>query len=46
MNVVAVKEGRQGDAAIVALVKALKGEQVKAYVASHYVNGEVVLVTE
>ncbi|HOE83919.1 MAG TPA: MetQ/NlpA family ABC transporter substrate-binding protein [Sphaerochaeta sp.] len=46
VNVVAVKEGRQGDAAIVALVKALKGEQVKAYVASHYVNGEVVLVTE
>ncbi len=46
VNVVAVKEGRQNDAAIVALVKALKGEKVKAYVASHYVNGEVVLVTE
>ncbi len=44
VNVIAVKEGRQNDAAIVALVNALKGEKIKAYVASHYTNGEVVLV--
>jgi D-methionine transport system substrate-binding protein len=46
VNVIAVKEGRENDAAIVALVAALRGEKIKAYVAEHYVNGEVVLVTE
>jgi D-methionine transport system substrate-binding protein len=46
VNVVAVKEGRQNDAAIVALVNALKGEKIQAYVASHYTNGEVVLVSK
>ncbi|MFA5448069.1 MAG: MetQ/NlpA family ABC transporter substrate-binding protein [Sphaerochaeta sp.] len=46
VNVIAVKEGRQNDAAIVALVKALRGDKIKQYVASHYTNGEVVLVTE
>ncbi|MCK9549067.1 MAG: MetQ/NlpA family ABC transporter substrate-binding protein [Sphaerochaeta sp.] len=46
VNVVAVKEGRENDAAIVALVNALRSEKIRAYVASHYTNGEVVLVTE
>ncbi len=46
MNVVAVKQGRENDAAIVALVKALRGEKIKAYVAQHYTNGEVVLVSK
>ncbi|MGE4585398.1 MAG: MetQ/NlpA family ABC transporter substrate-binding protein [Sphaerochaeta sp.] len=44
VNVVAVKEGRQNDPAIVALVKALHGQKIKDYVAEHYTNGEVVLV--
>ena len=46
VNVVAVKQGRENDAAIVALVKALRGEKIKAYVAQHYTNGEVVLVSK
>ncbi len=46
VNVIAVKQGREQDAGIVALVKALRGEKIKAYVAEHYTNGEVVLVTE
>jgi len=46
VNVVAVKQGRESDAAIVALVKALRGEKIKAYVAQHYTNGEVVLVSK
>ncbi|WP_320130063.1 MetQ/NlpA family ABC transporter substrate-binding protein [uncultured Sphaerochaeta sp.] len=44
VNVVAVKEGNQNDPRVVALVKALRGQKVKDYVASHYKNGEVVLV--
>ena len=44
VNVVAVKQGRENDPAIVALVKALRGDKIKNYVAQHYVNGEVVLV--
>ncbi|NLE15581.1 MAG: ABC transporter substrate-binding protein [Spirochaetales bacterium] len=46
VNVVAVKQGRENDAAIVELVKALRGEKIKAYVAQHYTNGEVVLVSK
>jgi D-methionine transport system substrate-binding protein len=46
VNVVAVKQGREQDAGIVALVKALRGEKIKAYVAEHYTNGEVVLVSK
>lgn len=46
VNVVAVKEGNENDPRIVALVKALRGEKIKAYVAEHYTNGEVVLVTK
>lgn len=46
VNVIAVKEGNQNDERIVALVKALRGDKIKKYVASQYVNGEVVLVTE
>ncbi|NCC64701.1 MAG: ABC transporter substrate-binding protein [Spirochaetia bacterium] len=44
VNVVAVKEGRENDPAIVALVKALRGDKIKDYVAERYGNGEVVLV--
>ena len=46
VNVIAVKAGRENDEAIVALVAALRGPKIKAYVAEHYKNGEVVLVTE
>ncbi len=44
VNVVAVKEGNENNPAILALVEALKSDEVKAYVAEHYPNGEVVLV--
>jgi D-methionine transport system substrate-binding protein len=44
VNVVAVKQGRENDPAIVALVKALRGDKIKNYVAQRYGNGEVVLV--
>jgi D-methionine transport system substrate-binding protein len=46
VNVVAVKAGRENEAGIKALVAALRSEKIKAYVAEHYRNGEVVLVTE
>ncbi len=44
VNVIAVKEGNENNAAIQALVAALNGEEVAAYVAEKYPNGEVVLV--
>ena len=44
VNVIAVREGHENDAKIVALVEALRGEKVQAYVAERYPNGEVVLV--
>lgn len=44
VNVIAVKAGNENNPAIQALVEALKGETVAAYVAEHYPNGEVVLV--
>lgn len=44
VNVIAVKEGRENDPAIKALVNALKSDKVRDYVSSHYPNGEVVLV--
>ena len=44
VNVIAVKEGNENNPAIKALVEALKSDEVKAYVAEHYQNGEVVLV--
>ena len=46
VNVVAVKQGNESDPRIVALVKALRSDKIKAYVAKQYVNGEVVLVTK
>lgn len=46
VNVIAVKQGRENDPAVVALVKALRGDKIKAYVDEHYSNGEVVLVTK
>ncbi|MXI87182.1 methionine ABC transporter substrate-binding protein [Sphaerochaeta halotolerans] len=46
VNVVAVKQGRENDKAIVALVDALRSEKIASYVAERYPNGEVVLVTE
>ena len=44
VNVIAVKEGNENNPAIKALVEALKGDKVAAYVAEKYPNGEVVLV--
>ncbi|MBR1919563.1 MAG: MetQ/NlpA family ABC transporter substrate-binding protein [Spirochaetales bacterium] len=44
VNVIAVKAGNENNPGIVALVKALKSEEVTKYVAEHYPNGEVVLV--
>ncbi len=44
VNVVAVKEGNENNAAVKALVEALKSDEVKAYVAANYPNGEVILV--
>ncbi|MGN1164487.1 MAG: MetQ/NlpA family ABC transporter substrate-binding protein [Candidatus Ornithospirochaeta sp.] len=44
VNVVAVKAGNENNPAVKALVEALKSDEVKAYVAEHYKNGEVVLV--
>ena len=44
VNVIAVQDGRQDDPAIQALVSALKSDEVKAYVAERYPNGEVILV--
>ena len=44
VNVIAVKEGNENNPAIKALVEALKSDEVKAYAAETYKNGEVVLV--
>ena len=44
VNVIAVKAGRENEPAIVALVEALKSQEVTDYVAERYPNGEVVLV--
>ena len=44
VNIVAVKEGRQNDEAIKALVKALQSQKIKDYVSGKYTNGEVVTV--
>ena len=44
VNVIAVKAGNENNPAVNALVEALKSDEVKAYVAEHYKNGEVVLV--
>ena len=44
VNVIAVKAGNENNPAVKALVEALKSDEVNAYVAEHYKNGEVVLV--
>lgn len=44
VNVVAVKEGRENDSAIVALVKALQSQTIKDYVDITYPNGDVIVV--
>ena len=44
VNVIAVRSGDEARPEIQALVEALKGEEVAAYVAERYPNGEVVLV--
>lgn len=44
VNIVTVKAGNENNPAIVALVKALQSDEIREYVASKYVNGEVVLV--
>ena len=44
VNVIAVKEGNENNPAIKALIEALKSDEVAAFVAEKYKNGEVVLV--
>ncbi len=44
VNVIAVKQGHENDAAVKALVAVLKSQKVADYVAKQYPNGEVVLV--
>ncbi len=44
VNVLAVKEGRENEEAIQALVKALKSEKVKNWVSEKYPSGEVITV--
>ena len=42
VNIVAVKQGRQEDAAVKALVNALQSQKIKNYIEEKYPNGEVV----
>ncbi|MDR1785849.1 MAG: MetQ/NlpA family ABC transporter substrate-binding protein [Spirochaetaceae bacterium] len=44
VNVVAVKQGRENDPAIKALVKALQSQKVKDFINREYPNGEVIAV--
>lgn len=44
VNIIAVKAGNENSDAIKALVKALKSDKVKAWVAERYPDGEVVVV--
>lgn len=44
VNVIVVKEGNENNPAVLALLEALKSDEVKNYVAEKYPNGEVVLV--
>ena len=44
VNVIAVKAGNENNPAVKALVEAPKSDEVKAYIAEHNKNGEVVLV--
>ncbi|MBQ7159848.1 MAG: MetQ/NlpA family ABC transporter substrate-binding protein [Treponema sp.] len=44
VNIIAVKAGRENDAAIQKLVKAIRSQKIKDYIAEHYPNGEVVAV--
>ena len=42
VNIIAVKDGNQTDARIVALVQALQSQEILDFIASRYPNGEVV----
>ena len=44
VNVIAVKQGRENDEAIQALVKAVESEKVKNWISEKYPNGEVIAV--
>ena len=44
VNVVAVKQGRENDEAVKALVKALESDKVKNWISEKYPNGEVIAV--
>lgn len=44
VNIIAVKDGHQNDAAVKALVKAITSQKVKDFIAKRYPNGEVVAV--
>ena len=42
VNAVVVKEGSQNDPRVIALVKALQGKKIKAFIIEHYPAGEVI----
>ena len=42
INIVTVKEGRQNDPRIIALVKALKSRRIRNYITEKYPSGEVI----
>ncbi len=44
VNIISVKEGKETDANIAALVKALQSDKVKNWITEKYTNGEVVAV--
>ena len=44
VNIIAVKDGRQNDAAVKALVKTLTSQKIKDFIKTRYPNGEVVAV--
>lgn len=44
VNIIAIKEGNENNAAIKALVECLQSQKIKDWVSANYPNGEVVLV--
>ena len=44
VNIIAVKDGNQADARVVALVQALQSQEIVEFIKTRYPNGEVVKV--
>lgn len=44
VNIIAVKDGNQADARVVALVEALQSQEIVEFIKTRYPNGEVVKV--